>query len=101
MKRLATFILAAAVLATPLMVQAGDAPPPLRAVAQIKDLTPLSGQALAQIRGQGWADIVVSLTTSADTSAMASCSGSCNVQHVSQYNSSATGSNVSVIRQVQ
>jgi hypothetical protein len=99
MKRLATYVMAAAVLATPLMVQAEGAPAPLRAVAQIKDLRPLSGQALAQIRAQGWVEVV--------SAVLVSCSGSCsgeytsNVQHVSQYNSSATGSNVSVIRQVQ
>jgi hypothetical protein len=101
MTRLTRFILAAAILATPLVAQAGDASPPLRAVAQIQGLAPLSDQALAQIRGQGGIDIVVSYATSATTATMASCSGTCNVQHVSQVNSSPTGSNVVVIRQTQ
>jgi hypothetical protein len=91
MKRLALYIVAASFLATPLLVQAGEAPTPLKAVAQIKGLTPLSDQALAQIRGQGWADVLAA--------ALASCGGSCNVQHVSQISNNPNSSNASVINQ--
>jgi hypothetical protein len=90
MKRLALSLLAAAVLAMPLMAQAADAPKPLKAVAQIQGLQPLPDHVLAQIRGQGWADVLA---------ALASCGGSCNVQHVSQVNNNPNGSNVSTITQ--
>lgn len=90
MKRFATFFLAALFLATPFVVQAGETPQPLKAVAQIKGLQPLPDYVLAQIRGQGWADLLA---------ALASCGGSCNIQHVSQVNNNPNGSNVSVINQ--
>jgi hypothetical protein len=90
MKRFATYILAASVLATPLVVQAADAPKPFKAVAHIQGLQPLPDHVLAQIRGQGWADVLA---------ALASCGGSCNVQHVSQVNNNPNGSNVSTITQ--
>jgi hypothetical protein len=78
MKRLATYILAASFLAT------------LKAVANIPGLQPLPDHVLAQIRGQGWADVLA---------ALASCGGSCNIQHVSQVNTNPNGSNVSTITQ--
>jgi hypothetical protein len=91
MRRFALYIVAASFLATPLLVHAGDTPTPLKAVAQIKGLQPLADQTLAQIRGQGWEDVVAA--------AVAGCSGSCNVQHVSQFSSDPNSSNVVVIRQ--
>jgi hypothetical protein len=90
MKRVATYILAASVLATPFLAQAGETPKPLKAVAHIQGLQPLPDHVLAQIRGQGWADVLA---------ALASCGGSCNIQHVSQVNNNPNGSNVSVINQ--
>jgi hypothetical protein len=92
MQRLPMSILTAFLLATPFMAQAGELPQPLKAVVQIPGLQPLSDQALAQIRGQGWADVLA---------ALASCGGSCNIQHVHQVNTNPTGSNVSVIHQSQ
>jgi hypothetical protein len=95
MKGLTTFVLAASLLSAPLLVQAGEAPKPLRAVAQIQGLTPLPDATLAQIRGQGWADVLAA--------ALAACGGGCtaNVQQVSQFNSNPNGSNVSMISQSQ
>jgi hypothetical protein len=90
MKRLATYILAVSFLATPFLAQAGEAPKPLKAVAHIQGLQPLPDHVLAQIRGQGWADVLA---------ALASCGGSCNIQHVSQVNTNPNGSNVSSITQ--
>ena len=89
------FVLAASVLATTFPAAAADPKPapPLRAMAALPTVAPLSDGQLAQIRGQGWADTLAAL--------IASCGGSCNIQSVRQVNTDPNGSNVSVIQQSQ